>query len=290
MELLCPHCFKRVTIPDDKAGQHVNCPLCSKTFGAPALTSRPAPSPPPPPPVPPEDKLAASSAPPPPAPWSPPPLTPTSAEPPAPLIPISAVPAPAAEEPLPPPPPETRTPAVVLRPEQELPPPPPGDYTRSRVIVLKPEAIGVAGAVCLTLIVLLSFFPWHTAPANLWGLAFAEGGKAVFLAYLLLTVCLAWPLSVAGLLIERRIVRVPPALQPWLPWRALLIAGLLALALVPLGYDYFEQHMYGHNAHAIALKLAARLHLAALVLFLCDFWLLQRSRRHLPLPRAELRW
>ena len=37
MELLCPHCMKRVTVSDDKAGQVLNCPLCNGVFAAPSL-------------------------------------------------------------------------------------------------------------------------------------------------------------------------------------------------------------------------------------------------------------
>ena len=37
MELLCPHCMKKVTVGDDKAGQVLNCPLCQGVFAAPSL-------------------------------------------------------------------------------------------------------------------------------------------------------------------------------------------------------------------------------------------------------------
>src|SRR5260370_37098183 len=52
MELLCPHCLKRVTVSDDKSGQVLNCPLCNGVFAAPSLAPAPgrAPAPPPPPP------------------------------------------------------------------------------------------------------------------------------------------------------------------------------------------------------------------------------------------------
>ncbi len=49
MELLCPHCRKRLTVSDDKSGQVLNCPLCNGAFAAPSLVParRAAPSPPP---------------------------------------------------------------------------------------------------------------------------------------------------------------------------------------------------------------------------------------------------
>jgi hypothetical protein len=52
MDLFCPHCSSRVSIPDDKAGQVTNCPQCTKAFMTPALAPPLAPPPPPaPPPV-----------------------------------------------------------------------------------------------------------------------------------------------------------------------------------------------------------------------------------------------
>src|SRR5438034_1070971 len=53
MELLCPSCQKKLTIPDQYAGQLMKCPLCTQTFTAPALPPTPGPAmaPPPPPPI-----------------------------------------------------------------------------------------------------------------------------------------------------------------------------------------------------------------------------------------------
>src|SRR5258708_36238061 len=59
MELMCPQCQQKLTIPDQFAGQLMRCPLCNGTFTAPALSAPPppvfslAPEPPPlPPPLP----------------------------------------------------------------------------------------------------------------------------------------------------------------------------------------------------------------------------------------------
>src|SRR5437868_3831006 len=65
MDLFCPHCTRRVTVPEDKAGQIMSCPLCAKQFQAPSLA--PPPSAPKPPPVPtpePETKYSAGEPPP----------------------------------------------------------------------------------------------------------------------------------------------------------------------------------------------------------------------------------
>ena len=37
MELLCPSCQKKLTIPDQYAGQLMKCPLCQGIFTAPSL-------------------------------------------------------------------------------------------------------------------------------------------------------------------------------------------------------------------------------------------------------------
>jgi hypothetical protein len=56
MELLCPNCQQRVTVPDQYAGQVMQCPLCHNTFTTPSLTTAAAPAyiPPPASPPPPE--------------------------------------------------------------------------------------------------------------------------------------------------------------------------------------------------------------------------------------------
>src|SRR2546425_119084 len=85
MDLFCPHCTRRVSIPDDKAGLVTNCPLCAKQFMAPSLAPPPVPTssaplggygveaaPSPPPPVfssaPPSSKPEPAAPPPPPLP------------------------------------------------------------------------------------------------------------------------------------------------------------------------------------------------------------------------------
>jgi hypothetical protein len=45
MDLLCPHCQKRLNLPDASAGQVVRCPLCAATFTAPGMPLGPEPTP-----------------------------------------------------------------------------------------------------------------------------------------------------------------------------------------------------------------------------------------------------
>src|SRR6516225_5171125 len=72
MELMCPHCQQKLTIPDQYAGQLMRCPLCNGTFTAPALSA-------PPPPV-----FSMTPEPPPPSPISTEPMQPSSLPPPLP--------------------------------------------------------------------------------------------------------------------------------------------------------------------------------------------------------------
>src|SRR5882762_10036273 len=107
MELLCPSCQKKLTIPDQYAGQLMKCPLCQQTFTAPALPATPAAAmaPPPPPPIVME-------------PLPPPPRGDGKA---AALM---------AEEPIP-----------ELQPLEEAPPAPPGDYSHFWSVYISPKVL-----------------------------------------------------------------------------------------------------------------------------------------------------
>ncbi len=41
MDLFCPHCSRRVTVPDGNAGQVTSCPSCAKQFMTPSLAPPP---------------------------------------------------------------------------------------------------------------------------------------------------------------------------------------------------------------------------------------------------------
>jgi hypothetical protein len=170
-------------------------------------------------------------------------------------------------------------------------PPPPADYTRQIIFHLRSDVLGWLVPACLTAVFLLSFFPWHTTPLALWQLAFTSDGSGLFLTYTLLTMFLAWPLSIVSLLLDRRLIPLPPALRPLLPWKTLLIVSILAAGIIPVGFDYLQQHFYTSVNHiAIAMKLGVRFHLLAFVIALVDFWLQDRQRRYQPLPRIEMHW
>ncbi len=107
MDLFCPHCSRRVTVPDDKAGLVTSCPLCTKQFMTPSLAPPPsAPTPPAPKPSPALESydMGPAAAPPPPV---------------SPMPSRSSKPAPT--------------------PEPPAPPTPPGDYTRTVGFTLRAE-------------------------------------------------------------------------------------------------------------------------------------------------------
>src|ERR1051325_4982458 len=153
MDLFCPHCTRRVTVPDDKAGLIVNCPLCMKQFMTPSLVSAtpPAPKPPPPPPPPPSSSAPAPTY------GASPPTVSSDAK-------TEPWPAPSPSQPAAPPP----------------PPPPPGDYTRSFALHLRGKWLAFVPLACLVLIFVLTFLPWHqslpapTQTKDLWRLVLVE--------------------------------------------------------------------------------------------------------------------
>ena len=123
---ICPHCFKSVELPDESAGRDAPCPACAQPISVPKSYS------------PQVDPGAVKST----------------------AVPL---PAPIPMAPLPPPPP--------VEPARPAPPPgyapPPGvvpstvpHYAGSTACSLSPTAIGWIIPIGLTLILLLTFFPW----------------------------------------------------------------------------------------------------------------------------------
>lgn len=243
MDLRCPHCVQQVSIPSERAGEVVACPLCGKPFAAPALSPMPSLAPPPAPPPP----------------------------PPAPAEAVNPVPPPA-------------------------PPPPPGEYTHHMTLRLRPEVVACLVPACLGAIFVLSFMAWYQVAIlvgveafNLWQLAFTGAGSWLFTGYTVL-VLLALPLSVVLAALSLRLIPLPSAVGDLIPFGWVVLAALLLLAAVLLGLDYLARTFATvPNPIAPAMKLAARLHLLALVASGVQFWLARRVQRNLPPPAIEVR-
>jgi hypothetical protein len=259
MELLCPNCQQKLTIPDQYAGQLMRCPLCNGTFTAPALAP-----PPPPPAVAPEPEAHVYSLGP--APSTPPPPPPFHAS-----APIEA------------PPPAPAPPS---------PPLPPGDLTHSFAIAANPGIVPWLAPAGLFLILFLSFLPWIPMPLswNAWTLGFGERSDTVIGLYLLLTV-VAFALSIPSCLFGLNLAPVPPALHKLMPWRPVIVGGVALLAFVFLFYRYIDAiFSHGLTPGTIWLKLAFRIHVVVIIGSLLEFWLEMRRGRNLPPPRLEVKW
>ena len=290
MDLICPSCQKRLTIEDRFAGKVVKCPLCGGMLQAPVLLNMPVAAPPPaPPPASPGRltgvRMPAAPATQPPAPAMPSPPPEKSTTPPAAPAPSSAAPtSPAA-------------PVDVVEVVAEPPPAPSvslGEYKKSVRWHLRPDVLEWIAPVCVAAIFLLSFFAWYVKEdyrLNLWELAFTSRGYAIYTFYTVVFVFLALPAVVINFCLEKRWIPMPDGLRPYWPWRALIVGGVLALPFVLFVGDYiaFQFLPFGTQA-SIAMKLAFRLHLLAVIACALQFWLEQRKANASPLPRFTFRW
>jgi hypothetical protein len=245
MRLICPHCMSGVTVPDDAAGQDATCPNCGKAFPTPARYSAEVMSPPAPPPVP--------AVAPPPRPVASEVTTPAATIPPAPPGYVPPLPPVAPSGFLPTP---NDAPATPHTPAAE-------GYTKSVGVTISPKVVAWLPALLLTVVFVLTFFPWVGCYAGgspvysqrPWGAMFnltpvrnfkLEGGTIPggwldkkrgdwqlllpFFLALILGVVFAWAERGLGALDPRR---VPPLAKLW-PWRNAVVAGCAGLALVLL--------------------------------------------------------
>jgi len=268
MELLCPQCQQRLTIPDQYAGQVMRCPLCNGTFTAPALT---APAPPPPPPLLPPLQFAPEVA--------------------APVPP-----------PLPLEPPSSRRDTGLKTgppPAPPPPPPPPGEYTRTFKISVRPAIVPWIAPGGLFLVLVLSVFPWiHVGvnleelhvrvSANAWSLGFGNGADAILGLYLILLL-LSLIAAVPSALVSLRLIPAPPFIQTLGPWRLVIVGGIALLSLLFFFMRYLHV-LFAALPATIWLRLAFWVHFAVVLALLLEVWLEFRRLKNLPLPRIDLKW
>jgi hypothetical protein len=268
MELLCPQCQQRLTIPDQYAGQVMRCPLCNGTFTAPALTA--AAPPPAPPPVP---SLEIT-------PSAPPPLPPTA-------------PAPAEES-------KRRDTGLKYgAPPAPTAAPPPGDYTRSFKIWISPRVLPWIAPGGLFLILVLTIFPWlpvsvdvdnlnlHVRSANAWSWGFGGSDAAIGLYLILLLLSLI--VAIPSALVSLRLIPAPPFLQGLGPWRLVIVGGIILFAFLFILLRYLHI-LFAAVPATVWLRFAFCIHFVVVIAVLLEVWLEFRRLKNRPLPRIDLNW
>lgn len=230
MNLLCPNCQKMVTVPEEVAGQTMNCPLCSKSFTVPGLPKTPAPLAPQPP-------WTGSANPSPP----PPPSTSTPAPD---VYSVRSEPTPApkqslSRESLPP----LQEPSRAAAPE---PPPTRIDATQHvcRCEMTSNSVQWIAPAA-MVLVLILSFFSWVGAYAGNIAIISQSGWSAAFGGSTadadlvkIFTESEKWSPGVNGLLIVYIILLIPT------------VVVTLAAAALPA----FERQVPANLRHFIPLR------------------------------------
>lgn len=283
MELLCPNCQKKLTVPEQYAGQLMRCPLCQGTFTVPSVPSTVAaeaaePFGGPVPPtrsetyaVTPEQAVAATLA--------------------APLPPISAESPSAATGPA--------HASVASAPAST----PSAGYTRVCTMRINPHVVQWL-PLGLVVAFLLTFFPWfsgHTVSVsvggvsvstpslNAWNIGFGDVKHTLVILFNLLMIFAAL-LAIASVLFTLKIIPDVPALKPILPMRSLIVGAISALAWLFLTVQMiiwlFGDGMIPLNFWGwVTWKVTT---IAVVGTFL-EFWLEKRGSGK-PWPRMSMEW
>ncbi len=242
MNLLCPNCQKMLTVPEEYAGQMMQCPLCRGTFTMPALPQSAGAGMPPP----------SSSS----------PAGPDSFT--IPLPPSGVYQLPPDQQPgvAPPPPPDSlKKGTPKTSPPPLYPEPAAGTYARAIPVRINPRFLFWLVPVCLILALVLSFFPWKgvypggvaVLTQNGWQTAFGgwsatpvfdktkripidkeadRPGSSLFMMVALILLALLVLFAVAVLVVQVAKLNVPPALQAPLRWQGLILGGVALLVFV----------------------------------------------------------
>jgi hypothetical protein len=269
MELLCPNCQKKLTVPEQYAGQLMRCPLCQGTFTVPAMPST----------------VAAEAA----EPFGgigPPPKPPET---------YGVAPEPVAAAPLPPMSTETASVATAAPPSSVTPAPatsaPSTGYARICTMRLNPHLVQWL-PLGLVLAFFMTFLPWVSTvlgSANAWGIGFGDPKHTLFILFDLLTIFAAI-LAVASLLFGLKVVPDVPALRPVLPMRSLIVGGVAGLAWFFLTLQYgiwlLDRGFVPINFLGV---LAWWVYTIAVVGAFLEFWLERRGPGKQP-PRFSMEW
>jgi hypothetical protein len=296
MQLQCPHCHKMLSVPEEFAGQMMKCPLCDGTFPTPSLPGaplggfgapqKPAQAPPTSPMLPETYALESPPVPPPPKPAA----TPNRA--PLPDVPDSFTTSPPAA----PPRKKDRLPRndeedATAQRRKPSEPVAPGEYKHSFTVRFDLGVLTWLPPALLTVLFLLSFFPWETdttASYNLWECAFSRP-HVRFVLYVLLFL-VAWLVSLASVVFGAGLAPEPPFLQTLGPWRHAIAGGVSLLAFLFLAIAYLEWVFMMPSPMTVWMRIAVRIHFLAVLFALLELWLDSRRKRNAPPPYVELRW
>jgi hypothetical protein len=281
MELLCPNCQKKLTVPEQYAGQMMRCPLCQGTFTVPALPSA----------------VPAAESPEPFGSFVPPP------SPKAETYGVAAEPAVSAA-PLPPISSETSSAASAASSHSAASAPslspasPSAGYSNVRACSFNPQVVPWVAPGGLVLAFILTWFIWISeAGANAWNIAFGKQGASapwdaidsLMIFFNILTIFAA-VLAIASQLYSMKIIPPMPALKPIDTWRPLLVGALAALAwcffslkiaIWLFGHGYVPLNFWG--------ILTWWVYTIAVAGAFLQFWLEQRGPNK-PLPRFSMEW
>ena len=282
MQLLCPLCQNMLTIDDKYAGMVLTCQLCSGKFQAPTLPDVPQAAPPPTPPTP-----------------APPPVSPpfssnstAPASPAAAAEPAAPTPSTSAQASPPPPPPPTEPPSLDSPPSPPLPPLADG-YTHLYVISFNRQVISLIPVIGLGLIFVLSFFPWISQPtgrpkgdtSTMWTTEVVP-----FLLYNLIFFPTVF-VAVLAMLLDKKIIGLPDPFKKMRRFRSLIVAGLAAVGLFVLLIHWASKLNFStYNPNTVFFSIVLFLQFVVVLAALLEYWLQQRKKNELPLPRIEMRW
>jgi hypothetical protein len=275
MELLCPNCQKKLTVPEQYAGQLMRCPLCQGTFTVPAMPS-----------------TATAEAAEPIGFFTPPTKSETpgiSAESPAAAVPT--LPPISSETP------STAAGAASPSAAGASPSAPSAGYSRVCTMKFNPQVVQWL-PLGLVLAFFLTFFPWTPAiKANAWQVAFgmkvldfpAMPSHALMIFFVLVTI-FAMLLAIASILFSLKVIPDVPALKPFLPMRSLIVGGVAGLAwfcftlqciIWLLGDGVVPLNLFGVLTWWICTIATA----GAFI----EFWLEKRGPGK-PVPRMSMEW
>jgi hypothetical protein len=273
MNLICPHCQKLLTVPDENAGLVNRCIHCNNMLTVPSLPKLP-----PEPSIlgdlPVEISLVPEPAAPKPAADPTPinldlstrdePIYKLSPEPPkptnAPPLVTPVGPVRREDRPAQPTTPRTSSPLPNPKPTAPLPPAPPpsAGYPHTFAIWISPRVVPLIPPIALAVLFLLLFFPWtgaypggysiftQSAFGMTWGgysddletlgepKPFESVGWNPLMIFYFLAVLAAVALAAAPFLVAKTSMQMPRGVERIWPWRSAIVGGITACALLIL--------------------------------------------------------